>query len=189
MIAKSTSRRGVKQLFLGLMLLAFFQLVIHPQINKLQECRTTFQALSVEKIRLQELITRQSVVTRQLESIERFEQQSGYFFNASTLDIATRMLIDRLHFIVESSGGQITSVEPLTSDTTANRIRLQILLDSDDALLLDLLHQLEGGQPLVIVDSLTIQARNDGISSNSTPSKKNLLIRLEVSGLFTGEPA
>jgi general secretion pathway protein M len=92
------------------------------------------------------------------------------FLSAPTETLAASALDDNIRRIANASNGTVVSSHPVVdhdSQSPGNRIEIKAVIDGKIDALQALLFQLETGTPLVFVDELSLEVRNDSIDGGA----------------------
>jgi hypothetical protein len=162
--------------------LAAYQVFIHPRISELATNHTELEILKIEKERLMDLISQQDLIQRQLVKLRKLELQSGYYLASPSVDVAVQQLIDRISAIVVARGGDIIGTGLLSRGAQGHEIKVHFHLTGNEDILIRLLHELEGGQPLIIIDNLIIRSIVSGSDKRTDPHQRGLDIQLDIEG-------
>ena len=162
-------------------------ILLKPWMKEIQRYNENIQILRIEKQRLQRLVAQQPQVEDQLAKLEKLHKRSGYFFDTPSPEVSNRELIDRIETIIESGNGKLVYVRPLLPTTEDNRLQIRVQLYGNENLLINLLHQLEGSLPVIIIDKLHIRSRPAGLLQKTGTAGNSLNIRFDVLGFLPWE--
>ena len=85
---------------------------------------------------------------------------SEYYINATTSALAAAELQKKVKGVVEQAGGKLVSTQNIASTVQedSDRIAVRVRMNGGVDILADVLHNLEGGRPLLFVENLSIRS-------------------------------
>lgn len=175
-------RSGFVFASLSIVVTVLWFILLKPWMNEIQRYNENIQILTIEKQRLQRLIAQQPQFEDQLAKLEKLHQRSGYFFDTPSPEVSNRELFDRIETIIETGNGKLVSTKSLSPTTEVNRLQIRVRLYGNESLLINLLHQLEGSLPVIIIDNLYIRSRPRSLLKNAGTAGNSLDIRFDVIG-------
>lgn len=127
--------------------------------------------LAEQAARFQAIIAQRPEIEARLERVRAFEATNPAFLQDPNFDQASATLITRLRQSVEMHAGrspqgcQVLSNQPLRPREAEPflRVTLNVRLRCGLEALVAVLHDLEGGTPMLFVDDLIIQSRRFGV--------------------------
>lgn len=136
------------------------------------------------------LLARQQAIarTRQplevlLEGLRERVDGGGAYMHAASAAIAAADLQGRLKALVTRHGGAVQSVQTLRlpdPDSGPPRVAVRMALEADTPALRAILHAIESGRPILLVEELDVRAQGPAGSGEG----QRLAVRLEVRGLL-----
>ncbi|MEN8130507.1 MAG: type II secretion system protein GspM [Pseudomonadota bacterium] len=159
-------------------------ILLKPWMKDIQRYNENIQILRIEKQRLQGLVAQQPQFEDQLAKLDRLHRRSGYFFDTPSPEVSNQELIDRIETIIDSGNGKLVCVRSLSPTTEDNRLQVRVQLYGNESLLINLLHQLEGSLPVIIIDKLHIRSRPPGLLQKTGTAGNSLDIRFDVIGFL-----
>ena len=148
---------GALLLLLGLVAAA----VLLPWWSQMRIYEERIEELTDRWQRFQNMNARRPLLEARLKQINQRHQTNNYTIEAATPAVAAANLQKAVKQAVESSGGQLVSTQnlPQVMEEGHARIAIRVRMNSDMGVLAEVLHNLEGGRPLLFVENLTIRAR------------------------------
>jgi general secretion pathway protein M len=98
----------------------------------------------------------------QLKAIEERPATTAYYLEGATDALAAAALQARVTALVESSGASIVSIQtlPTAEEAGLRRVAIRLQMASEIAPLLQILHGLETGVPVLFLDAIELQSYN-----------------------------
>lgn len=111
--------------------------------------------------RFRALAGQQGELDRQLESMRNSRAVDEMLLPEDTATLAAAKLQEQLKRIVEASGGRLTSTQVLATEPAAGfqKVGVDVRMSVGVAALQQVLHNLEGALPILVIDNLLILAR------------------------------
>ena len=115
---------------------------------------------------------------RSLDRLKKDGKVRGLTLPASSAGAAAAGLQERLAGIVGTAGGRLTTVQVLEAESPGpvSRIGLRLQFTADTIQLRDILHALEYGRPVTILDNVFIHSQ----SARAVGVERPLIVRLDV---------
>ena len=180
---------------LALALLVALGVVVHLAVTSplWQSYRTIRDAVVEHEIQIARLLGIAADADRlsvQRDRLRARDDLHRYLLAESSPTLAAAALRKRVKSIVEPTGGQLTSTQVLRSQTEHGypRVDIDVRLALDTPTLQQVLYQLESRPPLLLINDLTVIAR-DGRSMRRLPDRPiDLDVRFRVSGWMIAPP-
>ena len=142
-----------------------------------------------EKIQQRELKSllsqtkREADLRKENERLISPEQSAGLLIAGDTMGIAGANLQRLINTVVQTHGGQATSLQvlPATEENNLVRMSVSLSISADIDSLRGILYELETGQPLVFVDSMSIATSDTLFGSANLHYLGPLEVTLQVS--------
>lgn len=164
-------------------LLAYFALV-SPVWQSYRRTREAVAEHEARIARMLGLVADAERLSRQREVLREQGDSGRYLIRGASATLAAAALQKRIESLVERKGGRLgsTQVLPLETGQDFVRVAIRVHLALDTSTLQQVLYELEGQPPLLIVDDLVVIAR-DGHSTHRTRGNPvNLDVQLRLSG-------
>ena len=140
--------------------------------------------LRVQLSRIQKVAARAADLQRQVASTQSQAAVFGLVGAPASDGAAAAALQRRIEQILDAAGARVSSVQvmPARDFGTLRRIGLRIQFSADTASLRQVIHALEFGRPVALVENLFIHARSD----RGVGAPRPLTVRLDVSQFQPG---
>jgi hypothetical protein len=128
---------------------------------------------------------------KQMKELAERRTSGGYFLAGSTDALAAAGLQDQVRALVIEKGGSIRSIQPMPGVAVdgLTRITLRVQMAGTIETLLEVLYALETGTPILFIDSLDVQKRDEGQGgSDPGAASGRLAIAVDLSGYLPKEP-
>lgn len=161
MTKKGKSRCG---LFLGLSLLLVVMvlaLVLGPWWLQWRNYQDAAVGLAERVVRYQRLLDGRSDLESQLARFRKELMMRGYFIEAGSAELAAAELQQFIKEAVEKAEGTLVSTQniPTEEGGELQRIEIKVRMKGDVESLARVLHVLEGSNPVVTVEDLSVRSR------------------------------
>jgi general secretion pathway protein M len=162
-MAHDKSQRTHCGLALGILLLILAVAgggILWPWAAKLREYDDKAQELAGNLERYQQVNARKSRLEAELQEVRRQLGQNNYYLDATTPALAAAELQKLVKDVVEGRGGKLVStqnVDAVAGEIPA-RIAVRVRMNGDVDAMTKILHELEGGRPLLFVENLSIRS-------------------------------
>jgi general secretion pathway protein M len=115
-------------------------------------------------------------------------QTGSPFLEGPTLTVAGAALQQRVAAAVKEAGGSVLSlqIELQTPDAKPGYISLSASCEVDQAMVQQLLYDLESGLPILFVDQFQVQAPSSSEGSGADQQGARLKVQIDVSGQWQG---
>jgi general secretion pathway protein M len=115
-------------------------------------------------------------------------QSGSPFLEGPTLTVAGAALQQRVAAAIKEAGGSVLSlqIELQTPDAKPGSISLSASCEVDQAMVQQLLYDLESGLPFLFVDQFQVQAPSASEGSGADQQGARLKVQIDVSGLWQG---
>lgn len=112
--------------------------------------------------RFERLGAARAALEAQLKAIEERPTTTAYYLEGATDALAAAALQARVTALVESSGASIVSIQtlPTSEEQGLRRVAIRLQMASEIAPLLQILHGLETGVPVLFLDNIELQSYN-----------------------------
>jgi hypothetical protein len=183
----SVLSRTLAVLLLGIALLGAYRLILAPLVVAYRDGEARIEEAKQLLQRYEALAQQRSMLADRLaEQQERAASAAGYLQGPSNA-LAAAQLQDRVESVVEAAGGELRSTQILPAERfqdglafrrTALRVHFVVTIDGLQATL----HELEAGQPYLIIDDVTV--RQERVRRRrSEPLRPSMLeVNLELFG-------
>jgi hypothetical protein len=186
--------RTLAVLLLGVALLGAYRLILAPLVVAYSDGKARIEEAKELLQRYEALAQQRSMLAERLaEEQERAASAAGYLLGPSD-GLAAAQLLDRVKSVVEAAGGQLRSTQILPAEPfedglgfrrTALRVHFVVTIDGLQATL----HELEAGQPYLIIDDVTIRQEEPVRRPHSEPPGPSMLeVNLELFGYVREQP-
>jgi len=112
-------------------------------------------------------------------------KKSVFFLDAGTPALAAAALQNRIKEVITAQGATLVStqnVEEIVKEKP-RRIALRVRMSGDDAALLKVVYELEGGTPLLFIDNLSVRARTKARGRGKNRTVETLLdVQFDLAG-------
>jgi general secretion pathway protein M len=121
--------------------------------------------------RFERLGDARAALEAQLKAIEERPATTAYYLEGATDALAAAALQARVTALVESSGASIVSIQtlPTAEEAGLRRVAIRLQMASEIAPLLQILHGLEAGVPVLFLDAIELQSYNVPYDDPSQP--------------------
>jgi Type II secretion system (T2SS), protein M subtype b len=188
----SVLSRTLAVLLLGVALLGAYRLILAPLVGAYSDGEARIEEARALLQRYEALAQQRSMLAERLEEQERAASAVGYLLGPSD-GLAAAQLLDRVKSVVEAAGGELRSTQILPAQPfgddpgfrrTALRVHFVVTIDGLQATL----HELEAGQPYLIIDDATIRQEPVRPPHSEPPGPSMLEVNLELFGYLREQP-
>jgi hypothetical protein len=188
----SVLSRTLAVLLLGVVLLGAYRLILAPLVGAYSDGEARIEEAKESLQRYEALAQQRSMLSKRLEEQERAASAAGYLLGPSD-GLAAAQLLDRVKSVVEAAGGELRSTQILPAEPfedgpgfrrTTLRVHFVVTIDGLQATL----HELEAGQPYLIIDDATIRQEPVRRSDSEQPGPSMLEVNLELFGYLREQP-
>jgi general secretion pathway protein M len=182
----SVLSRTLAVLLLGVALLGAYRLILAPLVGAYSDGEARIEEAKELLQRYEALAQQRSMLAERLEEQERAASAAGYLLGPSD-GLAAAQLLDRVKSVVEAAGGELRSRQILPGEPfedgpgfrrTTLRVHFVVTIDGLQAIL----HELEAGQPYLIIDDATIRQEPVRRPQSEPPGPSMLEVNLELFG-------
>jgi len=189
-----TSRTAALLLLLTA-ILAGYALIVEPIISGYSETDRQIEEARDQLARFERAAAMRPALVKQMKELNERRTSGGYFLAVSTDALAAAGLQDQVRDLVIEKGGSIRSIQPMpgVASDGLTRITLRVQMAGTIETLLDVLYALETGNPILFVDSLDVQKRDNAQRDNaqaggdSGAETGTLAIAVDLSGYLPKE--
>jgi len=187
-----TGQRLLALALLAVPLLLGYAVLIAPYRQLLAENRERIADLQFQLERLQKVVSRIPLWQQQLKELEAFQADNRYYLTGTTPALASAALQNLLGEVVREADGEMASTQtlPAKSEDGFTRIAVRIRFSASTTALRQILHTIESGRPLLIVENLTVRpmrGRRDPRTRQIVPVDK-LNVDMRVAGYMMPQP-
>jgi hypothetical protein len=134
-----------------------------PWLDRLQSGRQRLERQEALLRGYQQVAARDVEARARLDALTADPRGAGLWLAADSEGQAAAALQDRVKTVAAAAGAALISQQPLgTSAGPPRRTRLRVALAADTAVLQAVLHGLESGSPLLLIEGLTLRPRPGG---------------------------
>jgi general secretion pathway protein M len=186
--------RTLAVVLLGIALLGAYRLIIAPLVTAYRDGQSRIEQAKELLQRYEALAEQRSLLADRLaEQQERAASAAGYLTGPSDA-LAAAELQDRVKSVVEGAGGELRSTqilpaEELEADLDFRRTTLRVHFVVTIEGLEETLHELETGQPYLIIDDVTVRQERARRRRSQPQGQPRLDVSLELFGYVREEPA
>jgi len=176
---------------LGLMLAGAWRVGVAPAWRAWQADREAVARHRDTLARLRGLAAAQPRYEAALAELRSESALSDALIRSPSATLAAAELQQRVKALVEAAGGSLVSAQPEQAREAGpfTRIGLGVRMIVSIAALQQVLHALETGTPLVVIDRMQVLARGARAGSRRrAPASGDLDVRLELAAFVAGEP-
>lgn len=143
-----------------LLLACLLSLILLPWWQKMRFYDDEITKMAARVSNYESVLARKPMLEQQLKEIRERLQRNNYFLQAETPQLAAADLQQKVKQAVESNGGQLVSTQNITDPKQEKLVEviIRIRMNGGAAVLSRVLHELESGTPLLMVDNLTIRS-------------------------------
>jgi general secretion pathway protein M len=176
-------------LLLGLMLLVAVYGVL-PFVDRL---RMTDEALEYNRDMVERLtrgLANRGVYDLQIDALQARVNESGLYIRADTEPLAAAAVQEHLKRAIGLHGGELRSVQSLPSqaEDDLTRIGLRVVMTGSYGPMVQVLHELETGEPYLFAENLQIKSTTRRRRrTQDQPTTNTLSIRFDVYGYLPPE--
>lgn len=184
-----TSRAAALGLVL-LLLLLFYGVVIGPLIQAFSDVNQAVAEGSEQLARYRQIAGQRQVLEARFAEIAARQAASGVYLPGDTDALAAARLQEIVNSTVETSGGQVRSVQilPTKEDGDFRRVGVRIQLTGTISAVARILHTFEAGETFLFVDNLDISNRMTRRGPDGAGGvDPDLVIRLDLQGYVRPE--
>ena len=140
---------------------AAYVLVVEPILTGYREKAQAIEEVNDQLSDYQRLAAMRPGFADQLERLEAEEGSGTYYLNGGTDALAAAGLQDRVNTLVDSMGGNLRSIQPMSGvdEQGFRRITVRIQMTATIEALFETLYALKTGMPVLFVENLDIQSR------------------------------
>ncbi|WP_372598987.1 type II secretion system protein GspM [Amphritea sp.] len=189
-------RQGLALALLCILLLLVYLLLLHPYINSYREYGDRISSLEQQYEIYERLTQGAEQAEQELRALQRDRSTAEYYLPESKPALAAASLQQLLSSVIRQSGGQVvsTNIINLDDDSPLLKVGIQLHLKLEISELVPLLHRLESGTPLLLIESFSItadlrQSRQQTITQNNprrarqqAPSEGQIDVRFRLIG-------
>ncbi|MBR9869157.1 MAG: general secretion pathway protein GspM [Oceanospirillales bacterium] len=189
-------RQGLALALLCILLLLVYLLLLHPYINSYREYGDRISSLEQQYEIYERLTQGAEQAEQELRALQRDRSTVEYYLPESKPALAAASLQQLLSSVIRQSGGQVvsTNIINLDDDSPLLKVGIQLHLKLEISELVPLLHRLESGMPLLLIESFSItadlrQSRQQTITQNNprraaqqAPSEGQIDVRFRLIG-------
>lgn len=178
-------RRLLALALLLAVLAATYQFAVSPLLAAYGETDTAIRETKQLLAGYQRVARTAPVLKRRLGELHQRQAESGVYLRGETDALAAAELQDEVKQTIESSGGQVRSIQTLPTETRSGfeRVTVRVQYTGSVQTLLHVLYDLEAHRPLLFVDNLDIRG-NIRRTRNRQPrdGPTQLIVRFDLSG-------
>lgn len=176
--------------------------VVWPVVQTYLADRDELGDIIFRSERFRRLSTQVEPLEAELARLNADRSLTASLFNSPSGTLAAAELQTRLKRVIERSGGRLTSTQVLAPELASGfeRVAVSARLSLSGSALQRVLHELEGGLPVLIVDDVIVSARPARRARRNSRSKRaasrpapsaeiNLDVRFRLSGFMPARPA
>ena len=143
-----------------LLLIVIFSIVLLPWWQKMEFYADQIETLASQITKFESMQARKPGLEKQLQTIRQHLNRNNYFLTADTPALAAADLQQRVKLAVETNGGQLVSTQNMTNpkDEKLVEVIIRVRMNGGGDVLAKVLHNLESGKPLLLVDNLTVRS-------------------------------
>jgi len=161
--AESNSRCGncvAALVLLLILLLATGGGLLFPWWNKMREYDDKTREFTATLERYQQVNARKEGLEAELQAARQRLSRSSYYLDATTPALAAAELQKQVKQVIEAQGAKLVSTQNLDSVAveTPARIVIRVRMNGEVEALSKVLHELEGGRPLLFVENMTVRS-------------------------------
>lgn len=182
-------RRVLALVLLLVTLAAVALLVVAPLWRAWSDNRADIEQARDDIARFSRLAADMSSLEEMLAHLRETDPVSGYVLGQGSVPLAAAALQERVKAVVTASGGTLTSTQvlPVADAGPFRRITVNVRMAVSTAALQQVLHELEGGLPYIVVDELIVLARHARRRRNEVQPQDMLDVRFNLSGFMRPE--
>lgn len=138
-----------------------FLMVVHPVIAKYRSAQETIESLRSRLAHYERIAGRRGTLNEEIRRLKNTQRTDRYFLKNRAEALAVAELQSRISKVVAASGGTLLSTQPLNMITTEllPRVRLRVRMTGDINAIQKMLHQLESGTPVLLIDDMAINSQ------------------------------
>ena len=164
-----------------------YAFVMMPIWQSHQETRNAVASHEEQIARLLGVAANTRALSEQRNALQSRGELGRYLLAGSSTTLAAAGLQERIKSIVEGTGGRLTSTRVLNpeSEHGFTRVAIGVRLALDTVALQEVLYQLEGQRPLLVIDELMVIARRARSTRRTRDKADNLDVRFQISGFMS----
>lgn len=189
-------RQGLALTLLGILVLLVYLLLLHPYINSYRDYGERISSLEQQYAIYERLTLGVEQAEQELRALQRNRSSAEYYLPESKPALAAASLQQLLSSVIRQTGGQVvsTNIINLDDDSPLLKVGIQLHLKLEISELVPLLHRLESGTPLLLIESFSItadlrQSRQQAITRSNprraeqqSPSESQIDVRFRLIG-------
>jgi|GEM_PF-980843 len=189
-------RQGLALALLAILLLLVYLLLLHPYINSYREYGERISSLEQQYKTYERLTQGAEQAEQELRVLQRDRSTAEYYLPESKPALAAASLQQLLSSVIRQTGGQVISTNIINQDDDSPllKVGIQLHLKLEISELVPLLHRLESGTPLLLIESFSItadlrQSRQQTLTRNNprralqpSPSEGQIDVRFRLIG-------
>ncbi|MEO1751948.1 type II secretion system protein GspM [Thiofaba sp. EF100] len=178
--------RALALVLLALVLAGLYVVLVQPLVAAYRDNRERIDELALRLAHSQRLAMEQPALEAEHARLLRSRPAGGYYLTSQSEALATAELQGYVKRLIESSGGGLVSIQliPPSSADARRRIKAQVRMQGNMAVVRAVLHGLESGSPWLLVDDVDLmQGRVQGVRRTAATEGAG---QLEVSFNLTG---
>lgn len=183
------SRLAALLLLVGVLAVAYIW-AIQPVIDAYAEADHAIEEARDLLSRFEGRGMARDALKNQAESLGRDTTSAAYYLTGQTDALAAADLQSRVQSLIESVGGHVASLQSLPGQDEQGfrRVTIRLQMRTTIGPLMQILHSLETGTPLLFVDNLDIQGRPALADDNEDAKTEPVLtVGLDVYGYLVAE--
>ena len=177
MILERTLSRVLALTILTLILFAIFTLLIDPFVSKYTKDRSTVISSAKQIAAFERIVDQRGLIEQRRLQIQNNIGETISFFDGDSRAIVGAALQARVRRAIAASGGLQRSAQVLATTDVASHFQtgVRIVATIPSSKLIDLLNDLEVGQPTILLGDFSIRAnartshQRAGLSTNNDP--------------------
>ncbi len=157
----SNRQRCLKSLaLLGVILALVLAAILVPWWQKMSFYGERIDQMAMRIGKFESMLARKPALERELQELRKQQNRTHYHLSAQTPALAAADLQQRVKRAVEGNGGQLVSTQNLTDpkDEKLVEVVIRVRMNGDASSIARVLHELESGKPLLLIDNLTIRS-------------------------------
>jgi general secretion pathway protein M len=164
-------------------ILAAYTLLVEPIILGYGATGREIEGARDQLARFERAAAMRPALIKQMKAFEAQQKSLGYFLTGSTDAVAAARLQDQVGDLIENKGGTLQSIQPMpgVEEHGLMRITLRVQMTGTTETLFDVLYTLESGSPVLFIEDLDIQNRNDA-QADADGQAGSLTVAFDLSG-------
>lgn len=181
--------KGLAIALLAALLAAVYLVVVDPLLVAYRDSEESLQVLRKRLAGYQRVAAERPQLEQALESAGPVQEQEDLFLRNSSRALAAAELQAYARVTVEDAGGSLVSTQPLTGEQgeeASRRVSVRVRMTGTIEALQAVLHRLEAGPPLALLEEVSINRRPQRRTSRTRTAEPELDWQLDVRFTLTG---